>query len=111
MYEKLVRDLKKNPEDIELNTRKLDLMHMSLGLGGETGEVLDIVKKHVIFNKPLDHNHLIEELGDVEFYLEGIRQTLGYSREFIIQENSRKLKARFPRGYSNEAALERADKS
>lgn len=44
------------------------LIHMALGLAGEIGELLDAVKKHVIYGKPLDIVNLSEELGDDFWY-------------------------------------------
>jgi NTP pyrophosphatase (non-canonical NTP hydrolase) len=107
----LVRNLKKDPEEIfqELTATRLDAMHMCLGLSGETGEAIDIVKKHVIFNKVLDRDALVKELGDIEFYLEGLRQALAITREETIEGNIAKLTKRYGEVYSDEAALNRAD--
>ena len=49
---------------------------MVVGVSGEAGELLDAVKKAVIYRKPLDLENVIEELGDLEFYMEGLRQGL-----------------------------------
>jgi len=71
----------------------------------DLGEVLDLVKKHVFNNRPLDRDHLIEELGDVEFYLEGIRQCLLVTRETILDGNIDKLTERYNGlTYSDQAA-------
>jgi NTP pyrophosphatase (non-canonical NTP hydrolase) len=90
------------------------LLHMAVGVSGESGELLDAVKKHVIYNKPLDRENVIEELGDLEFYMEGLRQGLGITREETLIANIVKLstgpKARYKDGYSDQAAQERADK-
>ena len=109
MYDKLVRDLKKDPREIVLSNKSVDLVHMALGLAGEAGEVVDLIKKHFAYNKVLDVDLLVEELGDVEFYLEGIRQAIGVGREEVIKKNMEKLMKRYPDGYSDQAALKRAD--
>jgi NTP pyrophosphatase (non-canonical NTP hydrolase) len=44
------------------------LIHMGLGLAGEIGELLDAIKKHVVYGKPLDTVNLTEELGDDYWY-------------------------------------------
>lgn len=44
-------------------------LHMSIGVAGELGELLDAVKKHVIYEKPLDVVNVVEELGDVWWYV------------------------------------------
>jgi len=86
------------------------LVHMAMGVSGEAGELLDCIKKHAIYKKPIDMNNLIEELGDLEFYMEGIRQALGVKREDTIEANVMKLSIRYPKKYSNKHAQERADK-
>lgn len=108
----LVRELKKKPELIlqAMTPLKADLDHMVMGIAGESGELVDAVKKHTIYNKPLDLDNVIEEMGDLEFYLEGLRQILGLSREEILAYNIKKLTKRYQDGYSDKAAQERADK-
>ncbi len=111
-HSELVYTLKKNPTDIlrAINYGKADLTHMALGISGEAGEILDTIKKHVIYNQPLDEQNLIEELGDIEFYLEGLRQILGVSRDYTLQLNIEKLTKRYGTQYSDAAAKERKDK-
>lgn len=87
-----------------------DAEHMVIGIAGEVGEVADCIKKFTIYNKPLDRNNLIEELGDIEFYLAGIRQLFNISRTQTLRSNIEKLKIRYADGYSDKAAQDRADK-
>ncbi len=93
-----------------LTPEKAHMLHMLLGLAGEVGELIDGYKKHLIYNKPLDRENLIEELGDIEFYLEGFRQGLNISRQETIARNQDKLNKRYAEGYSDIAAANRADK-
>ena len=95
----------------ELTPEQAHQIHMAIGVSGESGELLDAVKKGAIYQKPLDRENIIEELGDIEFYMEGLRQSLNISREDTIQANIGKLGKRY-KGfkYSNKAAIERADK-
>lgn len=88
----------------------INLMHLEMGIVGEAGEISDAIKKHVIYRKPLDISNLIEELGDLEFYMEALRQHLGLSRDGILAANIAKLQKRYADGYSDRAAHERADK-
>ena len=112
-YPDLVKALKKPGKEIldTLTPEKCDLMHMALGLAGEAGEILDAVKKHVIYNQPLDLANVREELGDIEFFGEGIRQNLWLSRGEILVENIQKLQKRYGSKYSDAAAKERKDKA
>lgn len=95
----------------DLDAEKANLIHMIMGISGEAGELLDAVKKHVIYNKPLDINNVLEELGDLEFYLEGLRQALGLTRQETLDANIKKLSVRYSAAtYSDQAAQERKDK-
>jgi len=110
----LVAALAKNSDEImdDLNSYDCHLIHMIMGVCGETGELLDAIKKSVIYRKELDMDNIVEELGDIEFYLEGLRQGLGIRREDVLQNNIDKLNKRYTSGsYSNEQANDRVDKS
>ena len=96
----------------ELTPNKAHVVHMAIGISGEAGELLDAIKKYVMYNKPLDRENAVEELGDLEFYLEGIRQGLGITREETITHNIKKLTKRYSEGsFSNNQANKRADKN
>lgn len=112
-YHMFVMRLAKPGKDIlqNLSANDTHLMHMLLGLSGEVGELIDGLKKSIIYGKPPDEENVIEELGDIEFYLQGIRSSLLLSREECISANMAKLKRRFAKGtYTNEQAAARADK-
>ena len=75
----------------ELTGHDAHLLHMAVGVSGESGELLDAVKKATIYRKPLDRENVIEELGDLEFYMEGLRQGLNITREATLEANISKL--------------------
>ena len=52
-----------------------------MGLNGEAGEAIDILKKHLFQGHPLDREHLATELGDVAWYLAVSADALGYTLE------------------------------
>lgn len=92
----------------ELTGSEAHTIHMMMGVCGEAGEI----KKSVIYRKPLDRDNVIEELGDLEFYMEGLRQGLGITREETLAGNIAKLSKRYEgMSYSDNAAKTRADKS
>lgn len=96
---------------VDLTAEDAHMMHMAIGISGEAGELLDAIKKRVIYRKNLDRENVIEELGDLEFYLEGLRQGIGVTREECIDANIAKLSKRYEGlRYSDTAAQERADK-
>ena len=111
-YEQFVAKQVKRPQEIieTMTPAKVDLLHAAVGISGEAGELLDAVKKHVIYNKDLDVDNVIEELGDVEFHLAAIRQRLLITRSEILARNMSKLQKRYPVGYTDKATQERVDK-
>lgn len=112
-YSEMVHALAKPGEEIvnRLSPMGAHMLHMAVGISGEAGELLDSIKKTVIYNKPIDRDNIVEELGDLEFYMEGLRQRLNITREQCIDANIAKLSKRYSAGrYSDNAAQERADK-
>lgn len=112
-HKEMVKALAKPANEIvsSMTDKNASLIHMAMGISGESGEVLDLIKKIVIYNKPIDLEKLVEELGDVEFYLEGLRQELGLNRDDILKSNIKKLSVRYNGlKYSDDAAKNRADK-
>lgn len=85
------------------------ILNGCLGLSGETGELLDMVKKWVFHNKPFDEDHAKKELGDVMWYVAMIAESMGWQLDEIMQMNVDKLKARFPDGFDVERSLHRAE--
>lgn len=113
VYSDMVAALTKKGEVIaaELTAKDAHLLHMVVGVSGEAGELLDAVKKAVIYRKPLDRENVIEELGDLEFYMEGLRQGLGITRQETIDANVAKLSKRYEGlQYSDKSAQLRTDK-
>jgi NTP pyrophosphatase (non-canonical NTP hydrolase) len=94
----------------EMNPASAHFVHMALGIGGEAGEIVDLIKKVAIYGKVLDPIKLIEEMGDLEWYLAGLRDSLGITREMVLVQNIAKLQRRYGDVYSDAAAINRADK-
>ena len=112
-FNKMTLALAKGGELIkqELTPQQANLLHMAVGAAGEAGELLDAIKKHTIYQKPLDVENVKEEAGDILFYLSNILQSVGLSFEEVLQHNIDKLSVRYSSGkYSNEQAQQRADK-
>jgi NTP pyrophosphatase (non-canonical NTP hydrolase) len=87
------------------------MLHMALGVFGEGGELLDTILNHIFYKEPIDLENIIEELGDGEFYNEGIRQIFNLVREGILNKNIEKLSKRYESlNYSDKQAQERKDK-
>ena len=73
----------------------------ALGLGGESGEVLDIIKKSIRDEHPIDLEHLKEELGDVLWYVANIASATGIDLNDILKFNIDKLTKRYSLGGGN----------
>jgi NTP pyrophosphatase (non-canonical NTP hydrolase) len=112
-YPDFVAKLAKPGADIlsTLDPAKIHLVHMALGVAGEAGELVDAVKKAAIYNKPLDIKTIIEEIGDLRFYEQGIMNALGITDEMVETHNRQKVAVRYANlTYSNDAAIARVDK-
>lgn len=85
----------------ELSKRDV-LINSVMGLCGESGEAIDIVKKWLAQGHALDKDHLAKELGDIAWYLAEVATALDMDLEDIFQANIEKLKMRYPDGFSCE---------
>ena len=81
-------------------TEKDVLMNALMGLCGESGEAIDLMKKHLFQGHELDREKLIKELGDVAWYLAEAATGLGVDLSEVLQRNLDKLHARYPQGFS-----------
>ena len=94
-----------------LQPQQVRVLDWCLGLGGEAGEVLDLLK-HAIFHEDteLDKMELAKELGDVLWYVSAIATTCGIDLADIAELNKAKLKHRYNGVYSVEASANRHEK-
>lgn len=83
------------------------LINSVMGLCGESGEAIDIVKKGLAQGHPLDREHLAKELGDVAWYLAEAATALDLDLEDILRANLEKLERRYPDGFSTEKSVGR----
>ena len=83
------------------------LVNGVMGLCGESGEAIDIVKKHLFHGHPLDRDALKKELGDIAWYLAETAYALDMPLEDILKANIEKLKQRYPEGFSENKSINR----
>ena len=88
-------------------SRKDVLINGVMGLCGESGEAIDIVKKWLAQGHELDREKLAKELGDIAWYLAETAWALEIPLEDILQGNIDKLKKRYPQGFSSEHSIRR----
>ena len=92
----------------ELN-RKDVLINGVMGLCGESGEAIDIVKKWLAQGHELDKDKLIKELGDIAWYLAETAYALDVPLEDVLQGNIDKLKKRYPEGFDSKKSIHKTD--
>lgn len=91
--------------------QKLRLVHMVMGLSGETGELVDSIKKHLMYGKDIDIANIKEECGDILWYMANLLDSVNSSFEEVMELNCQKLSRRFPEGkFSETLAQSRLDK-
>lgn len=83
------------------------LINGVMGLCGEAGEVIDLVKKHLHQGHSLNKDQLVKELGDVAWYLAEIAYAIDVDLETVLSLNIEKLKKRFPNGFEIEKSINR----
>ncbi len=92
------------------NLKKEDvLINGVMGLCGESGEVIDIVKKHLHQGHQLNKEDIIKELGDVAWYLAEVAYAIDVDLETVLIKNIEKLKKRFPNGFEVAKSINRED--
>lgn len=80
-------------------TVKESLINWALGLAGESGEYIELVKKEFFHKRPYTLEEAKKELGDVLYYLAQCAHSNGLTLDDIAQANVEKLKARYPNGF------------
>ena len=103
----------------ELGSLKMNLLHAAVGISGEAGELLDVCKKMWVYEQSIGtlnkegkshHKNLIEELGDVMFYVQMMCNHIGIELEEVVALNKEKLMKRYQQRYSDADAAARKDK-
>ena len=94
-----------NPELSEKDV----LINGVMGLCGESGEAIDLVKKWLAQGHELDKEKLAKELGEICWYLAETATAIGYDLEDIMSANIEKLKKRYPQGFEAERSIHRSE--
>ncbi len=86
-------------DDLELNA--------ALGMGGEVGEILDVIKKDRFHYHQPQTGFLLEEMGDLFFYFTLMLEAQGYTLDQVVEANEKKLDERYPEGFDPERSMNR----
>lgn len=87
--------------------RSMRLFHAQIGMQTEVAEFADILKKHIMYGKPFDKEHAVEEISDALWYIAVALDELGTSFEEVMEKNINKLKARYKDKFTEGEAIER----
>ena len=101
------------PSYIKLTTivpNKQHMLHAHLGMSSEVGEVGDALKKHFVYGQNMDYTNIVEECGDVMWYVSLMLEACGTSMEDCMKQNIDKLRIRYPEKFTEELASKRLDK-
>jgi NTP pyrophosphatase (non-canonical NTP hydrolase) len=90
-------------------SKKDMLINSVMGLCGESGEAIDIVKKWYAHGHELDTEHFVKELGDIASYLAEAATAVGVDLEVILEKNIEKLRKTYPEGFDTERSIDRID--
>jgi NTP pyrophosphatase (non-canonical NTP hydrolase) len=90
-------------------TDKEALSNACMGLAGEAGEYIDMVKKHIFHNHSLDFDKVEKELGDILFYVAWAANIHGIELDSVMKTNVDKLLKRYPNGFNTQDSLNRKD--
>ena len=90
------------------NNQYARILQGLMGLNGEAGECIDILKKVLFQGHDLDKERLAGELGDVAWYLAISAHAIGYDLETIFKKNIEKLKKRYPKGFEVDKSVHRS---
>ena len=84
------------------------MLNGAMGLNGEAGEVIDILKKHMFQGHDLDVEHIAKECGDCLWYLAILAKGAGYTLDEIAEMNKEKLRKRYPDEFEAGRSLHRS---
>lgn len=94
-------------QEAAARTGGTDVAISALGLAGEAGEVVDLLKKHLGHGHPVDREKLKKELGDVLWYLSDLARLFDIKLSDVAEANIEKLRRRYPNGFSKADSLNR----
>ncbi len=94
-YRKLSRRTRNN----NASTANEKRANYALGLAGEVGEIVELVKKEIFHKKKASRETITDELGDLFWYLDALADEYGIELSDILRRNVEKLKRRYPNGF------------
>jgi NTP pyrophosphatase (non-canonical NTP hydrolase) len=101
------RTERKFPDGLSLEPFQIELLHASMGAVTESAEMMDAMKKHLIYGAELDMVNVLEEIGDMMWYIAIVCRVAEVSLGTVLQNNIDKLRVRFPDQFDELQAMDR----
>lgn len=89
------------------NPKIIDAYHGAAGICAESGELLDAYTKYLWHDRKLEPSNILEEIGDILFYVNAVLKAHGFTFEQAMQVNINKLRNRYGESFSEEKSLNR----
>jgi NTP pyrophosphatase (non-canonical NTP hydrolase) len=106
-YQKAALRTERTPDFLVKGHQLARLLHGAIGMCTESGELQDAIKKHLIYDKPLDNVNVVEEIGDLLWYCALVLDAVGSNFGDAFARNIAKLAKRYPDKFTSELALNR----
>ena len=84
-------------------------MSWSLAIAGEAGELANLTKKVFVHGHAYDQDRVVDELGDILWYIAVYADALGVPLSEVAERNLAKVARRYPNGFSTEASVHRKE--
>jgi NTP pyrophosphatase (non-canonical NTP hydrolase) len=109
VYQDLSRRTLLDRPNFQISDEEVMLVWSAVGLAGEAGEIVEMIKKVVFHRHHYDKESLVKELGDLMWYVAAVCSTSGISLDEVMERNVEKLLERFPNGFTAEDSIRRVD--
>ena len=83
--------------------------NMCMGIAGESGEIVDYLKKVEFHGHEFDREKLINELGDLMWYVFALSNHFQIEMTEVLEKNIEKLYKRYPNGFTKNDSIKRVD--
>ncbi len=86
-----------------------EMKNYCLGMSSEVGELIGAIKHHLFHNWELDKPNIVEEMGDIIWYITALARTLNIDLNEILDYNLIKLRERYPDGFDPQKSIDRKE--
>lgn len=86
-----------------------EMKNYCLGMSSEVGELIGAIKHHLFHKWELDLPNIVEEMGDIIWYVTALASTLGIDLNEVLDYNLLKLKERYPDGFDPQKSINRKE--